>query len=313
MLKTLIKLVLLLIFFTEATAGESQFGSSGLGNLFVPYSSAGTARSFEMAHEDSLQLNFRNYSTWTNITNTTFSLNMSYNATWGDNQQTKTFFDDANFKGAFLAIPLLPKKLVFGVGIQPYTSLNVVSFVAGDSLSNKESENSFKKGGISRASFNLVYKASKNYSIGLGYEYTFGKITDEVLITIPDDFNTKINLTYENQIYGNGVVLSLLAKPLKDINIGITLRPTVMGQSIAQNNTLSATFDEKVSHDIVIPSELNFGIEYHNEDLILGMDMIYQDWKKFEFDGRKLNTYNTFFQFGIGVERKASKIGRAHV
>ena len=199
-MKTKYLLKIFLLTGSIAFAGESQFGlvNNSLGNLILPYSTSGTGRSYEMAHLDSVQLNLRNIATSTDISHTTFTFGLGYNGIWGENRIEKTFIDNANFQGGRLAIPVMEKKLVFSMGLQPYTSIEqrIVSNTATDTI--PVTENLFIRGGLSRANFNFAYKFSPELSVSLGYEYTFGKISENAVIKIDDDLSTKINLQYDN-------------------------------------------------------------------------------------------------------------------
>jgi len=308
-----IKNILIILIFTTtlSIAGESQFGlvNQSLGNLKLPYSASGIARSYEMAYSDSVQLNFRNYSTWTNITQTTFSLSMAYNAYWGENRVENSFVDNANFDGVFLAIPLKQRKLVFGAGVIPFTSLEqrlvTESIVDGENVSTSN----YINGGASKATFNLLYKVVDEFSIGLGYEYTFGKITDDIRMSIDDDLSSTIDFSSERQVSGNGLVLSMFGTPFKDLNAGLVIRPSVIGELTKSAESPSDKLDEEEILDLTLPAEYNFGLEYSiSPSYSVGMDLTWQDWKSgYKIDDVKVDDHETYYHIGIGIERKGSR------
>jgi len=310
-LKSLLLLVSLCLFSVNLFAGESQFGlvNQSMGNLVVPYSASGKGRSFEIAHMDSLHLNLRNFATMTNISQTTFSFNLGYNAIWAENRVEKTFFDFANFQGVSLAIPLQQKIFALGFGIHPYTSIEQrvqsTSTIDGDAIS----QNVFVRGGLGKANFNLAYKFSDNLSVGLGYEYTFGKISEQVVIDVEDNISSEIEFKYDNKLYGNGLVLSLIGSPLENVNIGVMTRTPVFGKITQTGETLADALNSDKEFDVELPSEYNIGIEYLlSPTYIVGLDFIYQDWEKgYLVDDKKIAQHNSYYHIGAGVEKKGSE------
>lgn len=305
-----LKIFLFSIIISLSYAGESQFGlvNRGLGNIKLPYSASGIARSYEIAYSDSVQLNSMNFSTWTNISQTTFSLNLGYNAYWGENRIEKSFIDNANFNGVLLAIPIKQKKLIFGAVLMPFTSIEQRIVNESTQIGEKITENSYINGGASKLSFNLAYKVMDNLSIGLGYEYTFGKITEEVQIDIDDDLNSSLHLSSENQIFGNGILLSLFATPFQDLNVGLSIRPPALGEITKSAESPSDALNGEEVFDLTLPTELNFGFEYAlNQSYSVGMDLNWQDWKNgYKIDGVKVDQHETYYHIGFGFEKKGS-------
>ena len=100
---------------TFVYASGSQFGliNQTFGNVLLPYSASGLARSYEIAHADSLQLNIKNFATWTNMSKTTFSIRTGYDAVFGKNKIGQSFIDKANFQGIHIGIPIMQRKMIF--------------------------------------------------------------------------------------------------------------------------------------------------------------------------------------------------------
>ncbi len=300
----------LLILIGIGQAGESQFGlvNNSLGNIQLPYSSSGLASSYEVAKSDSVQLNFRNFATWTNISRTTFSWNLGYNGYLGKNKTEKYYFDNANFAGVFLAIPLQPRKLILGVGLQPFTSVEQRLENKSKQIGEDISENIYINGGISKANINLVYKPIENYSFGIGYEFTFGKLTENVLFNIDDNLGSSVSLKSESQVAGNGIILSFFGTPVENFNFGIVVRPTVLGQITRSAESTSDFLNKERVLEMEIPAEYNLGLEYSfNPTYSLGMDLVWQDWKNgYKIDNKKVGNHELFYHLGFGLERKGS-------
>jgi len=303
-------IIFTLIGFTFAFAGESRFGlvTNSLGKLDTHYGAAGSGRNFSIALRDSLQINFRNFSTSTDISRATFTINAGYNAIWGDNNISKNFIDDANFSGAFLGIPLMEKKMSLVASVTPYTSLeqrieNRTTFEGQPVV-----ENLVVRGGIARTNLNLAYKFSDQLSVAAGYEFTFGRISEDIVYDIEDDLDSQVEFSYDNQVRGQGILLSAYYRPFDRLHLGFAVRPPVLGTFSRMGNTGSNELDLEKEVDLLLPAEYSLGLVYElSEFYALGTDMIYQGWKKgYELDNQSVSNHNDYFRLGVGLERKAT-------
>jgi len=307
------KLILLSMFvlMTHLTAGESQFGltANSLGVMKLPYSGSGLGRSYEIGHADSLILSFRNFSAWTSIPRTTLTINTEFDAYFLKNNSATETIENGNFQGANLAVPLIVDKLVFGAGIEPYTSIEQRYISKSTFDGNNVTENVSILGGLSRTHLMFAYKPYRMLSLGVGYEYTFGNISDKVVTEIDDNFASKITYEYQRQYNGHGILLSAHIIPTEKLSIGLMYRPSVGINYSLKGLTPSNELNIANEQHIDLPSELNLGLEYNlSQDYATGIDFIYQDWK----DGYKLNNIsategNTFFHLGFGAEKKGSR------
>ena len=291
-------------------AGGSQFGlvNQSLGNVIVPYSASGFARSYETAHADSLQLNIKNYATWTDISRTTFSINTSYNAIFGENRVETSFIEKANFQGFLLGIPIIKKQFTFGFGLQPFTSIEHRILNTINQNGYDISENIYLDGGLSKTNFNFAYKFNDQFSLALGYEYTFGRVDRKVKSSIDTPVGSDIEFDFENRFAGHGIILSLFYNPLPNLNTGLMLKPAVNGTITKSGNSVSDALNKEEFLDTTIPTEINLGLEYFLSDIYsVGVDLTYQDWKNgFDISGNNINNYNTYYYLGLGFERKGN-------
>jgi len=295
---------------TFAFASGSQFGliNQSFGNVLLPYSASGFARSYEIAHADSLQLNIKNFATWTDISRTTISLNTGYSAVFGENRVEKTYIEKANFQGLHIGIPIKKKELTFGFGLQPFTSIEHRVLNTFNESGYDVSENVNISGGLSKMNFNLAYKYSDQLSFGLGYEFTFGRIDHEVKSTINTPVSSEIEFDFQNQFAGHGYIVSVFANPLPNLNTGLMIRPAIKGKLTKNGNSISDALNAEEILDTTIPTEINLGLEYILSDIYsVGVDITYQDWKNgFDIDGNTIDNYNTYYYLGLGLERKGS-------
>ncbi len=291
-------------------AGESYFGliNNGVGNLQTPYSAKGLGRSFGIAAKDSLQINYRNFAGWTGLPYTTITVNGEYGVLFAENQTRTSQLDNANFKGAALGIPIKPRKWIFGLNIQPYTNIEQRLRTISAADTNEVTQNIFMHGGLSRANILLAWKVMDVLSVSLAYEYTFGLVSEDVLMDINDNFASRLDFTYRRQIDGHGVVLSMHAEPVKGMGLGLLIRPPVKGTLTKTGDTPSNSLNSGVDESIQLPAEYNIGFEYKAFDRYsFGTDFIYQDWKnEYKINGNTTAGFAPYYRLGIGVERSGS-------
>lgn len=303
-------IIAILLSLNLSFAGESQFGlnQNSLGVMKLPYSGSGLARSYEVAHADSLILNFRNFSTWTAIPRTTLTINTQYEAFFESNQKTSQIVQNGNFYGANLAVPILLNKLVFGAGIEPYTAIEQRFINESVFDGNDVTENVFILGGLSRTHLMLSYKPLSFLSLGLGYEYTFGEIADKVVTKIADNFASKISYEYQRQYNGHGLLLGAHIKPTESLALGIMFRPGINLNYSLEGITPASALNITQEQQVELPSELNLGLEYSlSSKYSGGMDFIYQNWQNdYKLNNNTIPGGNAYFRFGFGFEKKGS-------
>ena len=304
-----ILIVFLLNLSVAAFAGESLFGISNksLGLLNNTNSAPGMARSYEIASMDTTQINYQNYALWTNQTITSYSAKISYRAAFGEDGQTKNYFNDvANFGGGYLTVPLLKRRLAFGLGLTPFTNMEQRYRLDYDDGQSKEV---LVKGGLSKAHLNLSYKIMEKAGIGLGYEYIFGKITKNFRQEDSNVAFDPIKLYYEYRFNGQGLVASAFYHPYSSIQFGLFFRPQTTVDLKIQANTISDNVNLDEIHTLTIPAQFGGGVEYSlNPRWNMGMDLEYQNWRD-EYTVDKISAGNDFAQhlkIGIGFEKKQS-------
>lgn len=305
-------LVLSLLLLNFSIAGESLFGISdkSIGFLSLPYSSGGMARSYEMASQDSMQINFMNYSFWPGISNTSYSVKIGYRAAFGDDGTNGDLFNDvANFEGGFLAVPVLSKRMVAGIGLIPYTSME-------QRLQAEKSENNYQmneeiliKGGLSKAVFNLSYKITSDLGIGLGYEYIFGKISKKYRLEYMGSELLPLSFSFEYRFYGHGIVTSVHYRWNDRLTVGAAFRPRTSLDVRVKAASLSDEVNKSELRSVTLPEQFNLGMEYQLGDRwFSGFDLLQQGWNNgFKIDDKNWEKYyNDYWRMGFGIERKHS-------
>lgn len=294
----------------DGFTGESLFGvgQKSIGFLHLPYSSPGLARSYEMASTDSLQLNFLNFSLWTKIPTTTYSVMAAYKAALGDDGIKDNHFSAlTNFQGGALGIPIIKGKLVTGLSLQPISFMDRrYSSTTVDSLL----QTIYTRGGLSRASLKLAYSFNPRIGLGIAYEYTFGKISDTYKIEEEGVAVSRIGFDYDYRFYGHGFVVSAYAQPLKQVYWGMLIRPALKTSLLIQAFSSSSLVNESQTKTVTLPAQYQFGLQYNiNSRMNLGFDFLYQNW----LDGYKISDQpytkdqDVFYRFGLGFERTSSE------
>ena len=197
-MKKIVIICVLIVLIPVLSYSQSLFSSSDktIGFLQIPYSSAGSARSFEIASTDSLNVNAQNFSMWTNISNTTISVIAGYDGASATDKNNDNFYSDLfNFQGALLGIPLQKKKMVLGIGLQPISNIDR-RFVDTLNTDSPEIESLYLKGGLGRALINVSYSPMKIFGLGIGYEFTFGSIKENYIINNEEVSLYRIEIDY---------------------------------------------------------------------------------------------------------------------
>ena len=304
--------LLLFILVPVFSFSQSLFGISDktIGFLHIPYSSAGSARSYEIASTDSLNVNAQNFSMWTSLSNTTVSVFAGYDGASATDKNDDSFYSDLfNFQGALLGIPLQKKKIVLGLGLQPISNIDR-RFVDTLVTNSNEIQSLYLKGGLGRAIANISYSPIRNFGFGVGYEFTFGTINEDYIINDEDVSAYRIEVDKESRFFGHGLVLSANAEPVSNLTIGFFSRLPVKTDVDIVRSSLAIEVNEKQKAKVTLPAQYGLGLEYILKPrLKMGMDILYQDWKQgYKIDNQKLGAaQDKFYRIGLGVERTQSQ------
>ncbi len=310
MKKYIVTIITLVLFSGSLIAGESLFGISNksLGILSVPNSAPGMGRSYEIASTDTNQINYMNYSLWPKTNITSYSVKFYYKAAAGEDGAVNNYFNDvANFGGGHLTIPILKRKLSFGAGILPISDME--QRYKEETPDSSASSQIVVKGGLSRAVTNISYLVMPNLGVGVGYEYTFGKISKSFRYQDSSQTYSPLDLYYEYRMYGHGVVLSGFYQPISKLNLGVVYRPAVKIDYRIQAATNSDEVDKGSVKTLTIPARLNIGAEYQiHKRWKMGADFNYQDWKTgYLNSGIAVGSpFTEYFSVSGGIERTSS-------
>lgn len=306
-----ITLLLLISLSLHANAGTSIFGlaPNSLGSVNMNVSTAGIGRGgFEIAYFDTLSLNNSNFAQWPLLTQTTINLNAGYNRLSTETNSQSTVSYSGNFSGGFLAIPVIDKKLAFGIGLLPLI-INDQSVTINNIGVSADVNETFKAtGNISEGSFIGSYAISNNISIAGVLSYNFGLIEDNILLDYDTPGYSDILLYNKYRIYGSSFALHSFFKLNEKIYSGFRIKfPTELTMKTEQNSINSIEYIND-SRKIELPLNMAYGIAYLFENqYITGLDFNYQSWKDgYKIDGAKQEGFENSYRLSLGVEKMPS-------
>jgi len=304
-------IAIFLILSQTGWANGTVFGlaDKSLGIVQIPYSAAGLSRSFEMADDDSIHLNYQNPAMWSRLALTTFSVDAQYRASFANSQYGETPFRDyANFQGGFVSFPLIRKRVSFGFGLQPVTSME---HAVQDTTRDQGKDFLLIKGGISRAMLNLSANFLGHFGVGIAYEYNFGKVTDRYILEIADFTQSNVTFAYEYRFSGHSVSTSAFMQLFGNaLTIGALYRTPVILQAEVVGKSISTVINKGKTVDLTLPAQYNMGLKWRFSDrFALGGDLIYQDWENGYTieDQASQGFHKKFLRIGGGLEYSASR------
>ncbi len=307
MIDKLMKISLLLaLCFTFGKAGESIFGINdySIGMLNPFYSASGLGRSYEIANGDSLRLNFINFASWGQIANPTYGVSLGYVSAFSKDEKRNYFNDYMNFQGGYLGVPIIKKRLVFGLGLQPLSNIEQRFMIS----ENGVQKHLLIRGGLSKGTVHLSYTFGKWLAMSLGYEYNFGRIDRSYRLEL-NESEYPLSFKYQYWFYGHGMEVSAYSRPLKNAMIGFIFRPAVNLHARIKPQTDSDLLNKSKLVKLNIPAFWGFGWRYDwNARTSVGADFIYQNWQdEFKVANQTLkNLFKPYYRLGIGFEHRQS-------
>jgi hypothetical protein len=274
-----------------------------LGIIRPNYSAPGLARSYEVANIDSLHLNYQNFSAWSAINYTSYTIDAAFMMGFSKDRYGENYYRDfGSFQGGFLAVPIIPQKLVIGAGIQPVISQE--HSIKDTSISASTGYSVFKCG-LNRITGNVSYKLTNSLGVGIGYEYTFGKLEDYYRLELAGDNYSPLTFKYDYRFGGHGMVFSAHYILLDLMTIGVLYRPPVNLSMDIIGITDAIALNTKSQKTLTLPAQLNFGLKVDlSQRFKTGFDVIYQNWEDgYKIEDKKEIPYQSdYFRFGIGME-----------
>ncbi len=311
--KTAYVILTFLLSFQGAFASSSifGFGPNRLGTYQYPYSTAALGRGgFSMGVIDSVGLNQSNFATWSRLTLTTFSLNMEYQGlNISSANDRDIFLSEANFRGGFIAWPLIKRKLTLGIGLVPYVVGDLGVQIDNVGVGAPATQSVKSGGTISEAKLIFAYQFTRNFSFSIAPIFNFGIITDNISIKYDDTAYGDINIENRYQAYGMNVEIGTYYELGSWLALGARFK--LPAQATVYSTQLAQTSEKTVEgyRDLQLPMDVTAGMAIKfSHRFLIGIDADYQDWERgYELDGRRISNMNNSFRVGTGFERGPSR------
>jgi hypothetical protein len=306
-----ITLLILVLLSLQVYAGTSIFGvaPNSLGSINMNNSVAGIGRGgFETAYFDTLSLNNVNFAQWPFLTQTTINLNVGYNRLSTETNSQSIVSYSGNFDGGFLAIPVVVKKLAFGISLSP-SIVNDQSVTLNNIGVGADVNETLKStGNISEGNFVGAYAINNNISVAGVVSYNFGLIEDNITLDYDAEGYTDLQLFNKYRIHGSSFALHSFFKLNEQISSGFRIKfPTKLTMKTEQNSINSIEYVNE-SREIDLPLNMSYGMAYLFENqYIAGLDVNYQLWKDgYKINGVKQEGFENSYRIALGLEKMPS-------
>ncbi len=303
-------LITSLLFWSGTTLASSSifgFGPNLIGSYQYQYSTSALGRGgYEMAYLDSVNLNQMNFATWSFLSRTTVSLNMSYQGMTIESQNGQSQFDaKTNFNGGFIAWPLIQRKLTLGIGLVPQSVSDLGVQIENVGVGSKGVQTVISTGTISEAKIIIALALNKNMGIALVPSLSFGMIKDFVRINFNDIAYGNVLIENRYQFSGVGLTGNVYLNLWDFIAFGGKIKiPSQLTVKTEQLSIVASTLHNDVRNitlpfDAVIGANIKLWGQWQ-----IGTDLAYQNWHNgYLVDGVALDNINDGFRLGVGIER----------
>jgi hypothetical protein len=289
-------------------AGTSMFGFGPQlpGTYQNSFTTVAAGRGgVEMAIIDSMSLNQSNFALWSMLSRTTISINLLFQGiTTKSNTQNIGSFD-ANVHGGFLAIPLLKKKFVIGVGLIPQIRNDIGVKIQSIGIGAAATQTVNTSGNIGEAKFIAAYAPFDNFSLALVPSYTFGFISDEISIVYDDIAYGDISVVDKYKIYGPGFGLYAFYQTGQKFAVGGKVKLPSKLTLFTEQTSLSKVEIIDKFRKVTLPLNWGAGVSYKlSNSWQAGLDFDYKNWKNgYKIEGNTVNNLDNSYRIGIGIER----------
>jgi hypothetical protein len=297
--------------FAVASSSIFGFGPNLLGSYQYPYSTAALGRGgFSMAIVDTVGLNQANFATWAKLPLSTFVLNMEYQGlNISSASDRNIFLTEANFRGGYVAWPLIRRKMTLGVGLVPHLVGNLGIQVENVGIGAPAVQSVESSGTISEAKLIFALQLTRNLSVSVAPIFNFGVIKDQINIRYNDIAYGDISIENRYQAHGVNGQIGAYWEMGNWLAAGASFKLPVKLTVYSTQSSLSSEKTVDGFRDIQLPLDATAGaaIKFSRRFLI-GIDVNYQDWKRgYEVDGRRISNMNNSMRVGTGFQRGPSQ------
>ncbi|KGL61892.1 membrane protein [Polaribacter sp. Hel1_85] len=263
-----ILLVFLLITSIAASAqrtNSSPYSFFGIGEEFNPVTvEQSSMGGIGVAFSHYKYLNFTNPAAYADLRYTTYSFGLLNNRLTIDNGSAKETSNSTSLSYFTLGVPL-GKKAGMSVGIQPVSTVGYSLFNAGLESSGKNTETLYSgKGGVSRVYGSFGIKLTKEISLGIEADYSFGNVENSITNKI-EDVSLATKYKESTQVRGGSVTIGTQYK--KELKNKLVLSG---GATFKMGNDLKVTGDDYLYSLTLSSTGAEFGRDTISQSSIIG-------------------------------------------
>lgn len=319
----------LFCFSLSLRAQGSLYSAFGLGDLvYLPSSQSSGMGYVGVAVPSSLYINRLNPAMLSAINTTRIVGDLAYTGFSATGNLGSTYQAFTGFNGAGFAVPIW--KSVFATGIYPYTRLDYNQRQIGR-LELPETDTTALEyryrgiGGLSTVPLALAFTPYNNrfrgtVRLGVSMNIIFGTIERTRETFFGSALLPQLTSTIEERASGTTFTFGgSYTKPrvfsrtdLITLGVSFTTASTLNGErrDFLSGNGISDTL-QSPTRTVTLPSTLAVGVSYLSDSYLLGLDVVMQNWSRFEYFGEAVSYTRNSFRLGIGGEKQPSRERRA--
>ncbi len=299
--------------------GGSVYTRFGIGDLRTPFS----ARRFSMgelgiALSDRDYLSFMNPAGLNELNLTRFETGIAYGGVNAQNSASSVYHSGVILNGMQTGFPIDREYgISFALGMVPYSEVNYdVETNQSDPLVNLHTAKYSGQGGISKFTAGGSYRLPFNFSLGVTYDYYFGRIENHSSVTFISD-STLSNASFyrETSYHGIGMTAGLITSDLsklfgisdlREFRLGLVFTPsvTMSADSVDYLTSQVSTITTSTgSIKINLPYRLGFGAAFNLfNKYTISADYMYQPFSQYANNNVKFGYLQDYYKMSLGVE-----------
>ncbi len=316
-----LKIFILLIFITYPVfaGGGSLYTRFGLGDLHSPFS----ARRFAMgelgiALSDKDYLSFINPASLSDLRLSRFESGLIYSGNNAKNSLSSVFHTRINLTGLMTGFPIdRDNGISFAVGLIPYSDVGYeVLETQSNPLVGDHTVKYSGEGGMSKFVMGGSYRLPFNFSLGVTYDYYFGRIENITSVTfVSDSTFGNVSFNRETNFHGIGMTAGLISSDLskifgsnnfKDFRIGMVYTPSVTLSKDSVDNSTTAIGTITTSTGSVkskLPYRFGIGASFNLFDkYTFTLDYLYQPFSQFTNNNLRSSNLQDYYKMSLGFE-----------
>ncbi len=271
-----------------------------------------------IALSDKDYLSFMNPAGLNELRLTRFETGFIYSGVDAQNSASSIYHTRININGMMAGFPLDSKHgISFSFGLLPYSDVGYdVVTTHSDPLVKDYSATYSGKGGLSKFTMGGSYRLPFNFSVGLTYDYYFGRIEANSSATFLAD-SSLYNASFhrENSYHGMGMTAGLISNDLskifniegfREFRIGLVYSPSVTLSVDSMNyvkSVISTVQTATGSVKMNLPYKLGVGTAFNLfSKYTFTLDYLFQPFTQFTSNNKSSSNLQDYYKMSLGFE-----------